>query len=101
MNITWKISQLERNVSHSGVIRAHWRAEATDGEFTASVYGDVSFDPDPESETFVPFEELTESLVVDWVKQQLGSERVAELEQVLATDIDHQKSPRVVSGTPW
>jgi hypothetical protein len=101
MNITWKISQLERNVSHAGVIRAHWRAEAAEDTVTASVYGDVALEPDSESETFVPFEELTESLVVDWVKQQLGAERVVELEQILATNIANQKSPKVITGTPW
>lgn len=30
MNITWKIAQLERNASHAGVIRAHWRAEVAE-----------------------------------------------------------------------
>jgi hypothetical protein len=54
----WTIAQLERNTSDGGVVVAHWRATATDGDYSASSsYGTVGFTPDPDSEPdFVPFE---------------------------------------------
>jgi hypothetical protein len=37
----WTIAQLERNTSDGGVVVAHWRATATDGDYSASSYGTV------------------------------------------------------------
>jgi hypothetical protein len=44
----WTIAQLERNTSDGGVVVAHWRATATDGDYSASSYGTAGFTPDPE-----------------------------------------------------
>jgi hypothetical protein len=46
----WTIAQLERNTSDGGVVVAHWRATATDGDYSASSYGTVGFTPDPDSD---------------------------------------------------
>jgi hypothetical protein len=42
---TWTISTLERELSDGGVVVAHWRATAVDGDFSASSYGTVGFTP--------------------------------------------------------
>jgi hypothetical protein len=62
---TWTIAQLERNTSDGGVVVAHWRATATDGDYSASSYGTCGFTPDPTAPDFVPFESLTEADVLD------------------------------------
>ena len=56
--MNWTISTLERELSDGGVIVAHWRCTASDGEFSASSYGTAGFTPDPESEDFVAYDDL-------------------------------------------
>lgn len=94
----WSIANLERNTSDGGVTIAHFRATLTDGDFSASSYGTVGFTPDPDSEDFVPFESLTEADVLAWVYESVDKDSV---EASLASQIEDQKSPQTVAGTPW
>jgi len=99
---TWTIAQLERNTADGGVVVAHWRATATEtvGEdtFSASSYGTAGFTPDPESPDFVPFESLTEADVLEWVYESVDKDAT---EAALAANIEDQKAPKTVAGTPW
>jgi hypothetical protein len=97
----WTIAQLERNTSDGGVVVAHWRATATDGDYSASSYGTCGFTPDPTASDFVPFESLTEADVLAWVYAELGAEQLAAIEDGLSANIEEQKAPKVVAGTPW
>ena len=95
---TWTIAQLERNADDDGVVVCHWRVSKTDGDYSASSYGTCGFTPDPTSDDFVPFEDLTEALVVEWVKDSLDVEAI---EAGLTAQIEDQKAPQTVAGTPW
>jgi hypothetical protein len=95
---TWTIANLERNAADDGVVIAHWRVTAQDGEYTASSYGTVGFTPDPDAESFVPFDQLTEATVIGWVQADMDVEAV---EANLAAQIEEAKAPAVVAGTPW
>ena len=94
----WTIAQLERNTSDGGVVVAHWRATATDGDYSASSYGTCSFTPDADSEGFVAFESLTEADVLEWVYAALDKDAV---EESIATQIEAQKAPVTMAGLPW
>jgi hypothetical protein len=96
MEYTWTIAQLERKTSDGFVVTVHYRVTAVDGEYTASTYGTVGYTQ--ESETFIPFADLTEATVVGWVKDSLGEETVQE---ALASQIEAQKFPTQISGMPW
>jgi hypothetical protein len=98
---TWTIAQLERNTSDGGVVVAHWRASATDGDYSASSYGTCGFTPDPTAPNFVPFDDLTEDDVLAWVYAELGAEQLAAIEDGLSANIEEQKAPKVIAGTPW
>jgi len=95
---TWTISQMERQTDTGGVVTAHWRVSAQDGEYTASSYGTAGFTPDPNTEGFVPFDQLTEDDVLVWVHASVDKD---EMEANLAAQIEEQKAPATVSGTPW
>jgi len=90
------IVNLERT-QDGGVVVAHWTAEKVSGEFTANTYGTKSFTPDPESEGFTAFEDLTQEIVVSWFSE----EETAQIESVLDADLLAQAQPQVISGTPW
>jgi hypothetical protein len=94
----WTIANLEHNVADGGVIVAHWRVSAEDGEYTASAYGTAGFTPDSDAAGFVPYADLTEADVLAWV---WGSVDKDEMEANLAQQIEDQKAPATQSGLPW
>jgi len=95
---TWTIANLERNTADGGVVVAHWRVTAEDGEYTASSYGTQSFTPDPSADGYVAFDSLTEATVIGWVQNALDTDA---MEASLQDNIDAQKTPATLSGTPW
>ena len=100
---TWKVSQLERETSDGYVFTAHWTVNATetveDKTYSAGAYGSIGFQR-PE-EDLIPFEELTEELVVSWVLDKLGEEQVTNMETSLTNQIQEQKTPSKLQGLPW
>jgi len=89
------ITQLERNTADDTVVIAHWGASLTDGDYSASAYGTQSFTRDENSPAFIPFDALTEEVVVGWLELDEN------LEANLQAQIDEQKTPTTVSGVPW
>jgi hypothetical protein len=96
----WKISNLDRNTADGFVNTVHWNASQTDGDFSASTYSTVSFTK-KDGINYVPYAELTEVAVVEWVKGSLGADGVAAVDAALAANIAEQKAPKVATGTPW
>ena len=90
------IVNLERT-QDGGVVVAHWTATKATEEFTANTYGTKSFTPDPDAEGFTAFEDLTQEKVISW----FDAEEVTQIESVLDSDLEAQKAPQILSGTPW
>ena len=90
------IVNLERT-QDGGVVVCHWQASKVDGEFEAKTYGTKSFTPNPESDSFTAFEDLTEELIVGW----FSDEEVEQIESVLDADLLAQAEPQVIAGLPW
>ena len=95
MEITWTIVELFRETDTGLVVRATWRADAVDGDYSAITGGSVLFERE---ETFIPYEELTQEQVIGWVKDKLD---INDIEANLQSQIDSQKIPPIASGLPW
>ena len=93
----WTIPQMDRLTSDVFVVTVQYRVDATDGDYSASTYGTVSYNQQPE-ETYTPYDQLTEAQVVGWVQTSLGQETV---ESSLQSQIDLQKNPVQEAGVPW
>jgi hypothetical protein len=98
MNITWTITQLDRQTETGGVVTAHWRVEAVDGDLIASAYSTAGFTPDATAAGFKPYNSLTEADVLAWV---WGSVDKAAAEASLLQQIEAQKAPVTLNGLPW
>lgn len=100
IHYNWTIAQLERQTDTGGVIVAHWRCTAEDGEYTTTAYGTAGFTPDPDAPDFVPYDQLTEADVLGWVwgKSDFGKNAV---EVNLAQRVEDQKAPKTETGIPW
>jgi hypothetical protein len=96
----WKISTLDRNTADGFVNTVHWTASQVDGDFTASTYSTISFTKE-DGINYLPYSDLTEAAVVEWVKGSLGADGVAAVDAALAANIAEQKAPKVATGTPW
>jgi len=92
---TWTISQLDYKTSDKFVTTAHWRATSVDGDYSASVYSTCSW---ADGEVTIPYEDLTEQDVLDWVWVSVDKDAT---EQALADQIELQKHPVTASGMPW
>ena len=99
MTTTWQISQMERTLADGGVVVAHWRATATDGDFSATNYGTCGFTPDPSSSDWVDYDSISEELALSWCWAN-GVDKDA-IEASLAANIEAQKNPTQASGVPW
>ena len=96
---TWAISQLERETADGFVFTAHYTVNANDGTYSSGAYGSIGFQrPD----NLIPFADLTEELVVGWVKEALGGdEKVESIQTALQAQIDEQRNPTKAAGVPW
>jgi hypothetical protein len=95
----WHIAQLERETADGYVFTAHYTVDASDGTYSAGAYGSIGFER-PEDD-MIPFADLTEEIVIGWVKDKFGDEKVAEVEAALQSQLDEQRAPSKASGLPW
>jgi hypothetical protein len=96
----WKIANLERTLSDGIVYNLHYTIQAFDGTYRSSAYGSLGLEPPAEDET-IPFADLTEEIVVGWLLDKFGEEKVDEIKAALQAQIDEQTSPTKGTGTPW
>ena len=102
----WVISSMDEYPSSEGlsdvVFNIHYRRQATEvddkGTWFAETYSVLSVSaPDPSS--FVPYDQLTEAMVENWLNSGLD---VASIDASLTAQIEEQKNPKVVSlPLPW
>lgn len=107
MTITynWRIADLDYKTADGYVFTAHWTVTATSSEldsgnkpYKADSYGSVGLE---RPSNLIPYEALTEEIVVGWVKAKLGAEEVSQIESSLAAEILEMKKPKEESGLPW
>ena len=94
---SWKIANLERETADRFVFCCHYTVNAEDGTYSSSAYGSIGLErPD----TLIPFDDLTEGMVVGWVKEKFGDEKVAQIEAALQAQLDEKHAPTKASGKP-
>jgi hypothetical protein len=106
INYTWKVTQLltetiEGNENY--VVIAHCETIGVDGEFSASVPNVIQFSTEDVT-VFIPYEDLTEEVVIAWIKESLGEEGVLLIEESIQSQIEAQKNPPVTpqeTPLPW
>jgi hypothetical protein len=80
-----------------------FEVEGVDGEFTNTVNGSQMFTV-KEGAEFVPYSNLTEEIVVEWIKEELGENGLLSITACVDGQIESQKNPPVVpviTPLPW
>jgi len=105
-NATWAIANMERHLPDGdtcpdgAVYTVHWTVSLEEDGETAGAYGSIGLGaPDPAS--FVPFSQLTEEEVVNWVLSTLGVDQVTSIEEALHNQIQQKINPTSAAGVPW
>ena len=81
----------EHNGHEQVIYNVHWRVTKEDGDYSASSYGTQSLNTE-NIKNFVPLEDVTNEIVVAWVKDALGEE-VSLIEDSLDQQIEALKNP--------
>ena len=80
------------------VYNVHWIVTGVDGDYSASCIG-TQVVPLNEGGTFIPFEDLTNDVVVEWTKEAMGEEQVTQIEAGVASEMEGKINPTSVTMT--
>lgn len=69
---TWGVIDMVRYQSNGLVYEVNYTVTSTLEGFTYTDYGTVTVSGNPSSPDFIPYSDLTESIVVEWVQDVLG-----------------------------
>jgi hypothetical protein len=98
----WAIKELEWDLSDGFVFTAHYTVRADNGVHPpVGAYGSVGLE---RPAVLIPFDQLTEERVIDWVKTGLDAEvpgQVGIIEAELQARLDKKLEPTCGKGLPW
>jgi len=98
---TWQVNTLERELADGYVNKVIYIVDGTDGTYTFRGTGEVAL---PKPDTLVPYADLTEEVVLGWIKAKLDTDNagtVANIETAVENGVNIQKTPTHGSGVPW
>ena len=105
---TWKITGLRtKNVSddkQAAVVQTYWKKIGTDADGNEGTFSGATpftVDPTDESGPFIPFEDLTEEDVLDWIKTVVVGGYADHVNGQIAKQIEEKISPVVDNRLPW
>jgi hypothetical protein len=82
------------------VVNALWEVTGVDGANTASIGGNTQFNSADQVGTFIPYANLTEATVIDWIP----AEAIASAQACVQGQIDSMINPPVSpadTALPW
>lgn len=103
--INWKINSLqcykELNNNKNVVFLVRWECLAFEDDNSVSVSGTQTLDAN-NSNSFIEYADLTEPVVLSWIKTALGIDSVNAIEQSALDRLEKQKTPTIVlPSLPW
>lgn len=105
METIWKITNLKRIPGDDLVIEAEYGVTFKLEDEMDRRFGVVTLEGDANDPNFVPYADLTEELVIGWVKSTLGAESIAALEGQLQEElqgrIDEKNNPEFIEENPF
>jgi hypothetical protein len=103
---TWNVTALYTETiagEQNYVVIANYEVVGTDGTYSASLSNIARFSTESMS-PFIPYEDLTNDIVIGWIQAELGVDGVNNLEACIQGQIDSQINPPVVpvnTPLPW
>lgn len=82
------------------VVNVIWTVSGVDGQYTGEIGGNTQFDSSQAPENFIPYDQLTEAIVIGWIPP----EAIASAQACVQGQIDSQINPPVSPANtplPW
>jgi hypothetical protein len=82
------------------VVNAIWEVTGVDVEHTASIGGNTQFNSADQEGTFIPYDQLTEAVVVSWIPES----QIQSAQQCVQGQLDSMANPPVSPAAqplPW
>lgn len=99
--LNWKIEQAERDPVTGFVKVVHYSIAMIDENLKAEAQGSIKFQGDPSQDGFIPYDQLTQEEVLNWVQTYLGPQKILSIEQKFLKQFEQYKNPNVENGLPW
>ena len=82
------------------VVNALWEVTGVDGEYTGSIGGNTQFSSADQEGAFVPYDQLTEAVVIGWIPaSQIGSAQACvqgQIDSLITPPVSPELTP-----LPW
>tara|TARA_B100001093_G_scaffold511764_1_gene580381 strand:- start:1254 stop:1583 length:330 start_codon:yes stop_codon:yes gene_type:complete len=109
MALTWNITETVRETTNDGIYIVYWTASDSEtvgsGDdavvHTGSISLSTGFTPNPTASGFTAYADLTEADIVTWIKDEMDTEALTEVETSIAAQITESKTPTIATGLPW
>lgn len=105
MITTWQILNTKKLNANGLVIEVSYGCTVELGNLKDSVIQQLQLTGDPSEPGFIPYEQLTEAIVLDWVKTALGDAQVNLIETTLQNRVLGIKASIETAtesnGLPW
>lgn len=105
-NFTWKVTNLYTQTidgKEDYVVIANYETTGVDGDYSSSLSNTAQFSTEDVTE-FIPYADLTEEIVIGWIKESLGENGIISIEACINGQIESQKNPPSVptnTTLPW
>lgn len=106
INYTWTIASLYTKPvgdEQDYVVVSNYNVTGVDGEYSYSLSNMARFSTE-KTTPFIPYADLTNDIVVGWIKQELGENGIRSIEACIEGAINAKKNPPVVpqnTPLPW
>lgn len=103
---TWAVTALYTETvatEQNYVVIANYTVVGVDGTYNAELSNIARFSTASVS-PFIPYEDLTEAIVIGWIQDELGPDGVSNIEACIQGQINSQINPPVVprnTPLPW
>ena len=107
MAITYTWSVFGLKITNTGnlqgyVVNAQWKKIGTDDSGNTGTFnGATPFTPDPSQPDFVPFDQLTEEIVLSWIQPVVTGSYEEHVNGVIAKEIAGKIDPITEVTPPW
>jgi len=103
---TWEINNMKRNTTDDGVFEVFWSVWAVREEkYVTEINGSIELTPDPTSDSFISYENLSQDNVISWVHGNLDrnviEQAVTDKLNTLHPIVNEENVPVSSNGIPW
>jgi hypothetical protein len=105
MTTNWQIYDTKYQVADGLITQVTYGCTVALGKFIDRTTGTLQLVGGSSTEGFIPYSDLTQEIVVGWVKSLLGTAGVSSIETPLRNNVTAQKAAQeaetVKNGLPW